>query len=264
MRERRTPHRERKAAGHDGAGAEADDREADDACRESKIGGDNQKSYRRCAQRDDDQTSIAENTTRAIDEESQESLTAGEEAAPQPGDRRQFRRLVLEQCRRPGHCRDLAGDRNADDESDHDKRSRKQDGAVAWGGACVIEAAIGRGGQDDARREKGGGKHEESGNPFAEIDRDETSKDRAAGKSTGSAGVEPGQDRPPEIMFDARAFRIHDDVEEPGEETEDRKADEDKSERWREQQRGRRYAQKGRQREQQGAQSEAPAESAAA
>ena len=93
--------------------------------RESGLNADQSEAEGRNRERDDDDAKVADAKANRVGVEAQSSLTGGKERRPQTGNRRQLRRFLAQQQRRPQRRREFRRDRDADDDANPDQSRRE-------------------------------------------------------------------------------------------------------------------------------------------
>ena len=145
--------REREAAGHDRAGADADDREAENAQSKSFMGRDDAEADRRDGERKQNERAVAEMQPQPIRVEPQRRLTRREERGAQS---RKRRPAAAPRCGSSSADQDIAAlsqaMRDADHQSEHDQRPREQAPFTASRPRMRSPASLGIADCDEDRR----------------------------------------------------------------------------------------------------------------
>ena len=160
--------------------------------------------------------------------EAQRRLAGGKERRAEAGNRRQLRRFLAQEQRRPQRRRQFRRDRDADDDAEPDQGGRegqsapprcpdrRRGGTVGPRRAMVGDAGAGE-------RERG----ENAGRPGRRAGGDQTAENRAERHAGRRRGVQPGQDRAAKPPLDPRALGVHGDVDDAAEEPRDDQGDRD-------------------------------------
>ena len=198
--------------------------------REAGLDADQREAGRCDRERGDDDAKVAGAKTNRVGVEAQRSLAGGKERRAEAGNRRQLRRFLTQQQRRPQRRRQFRRDRDADHDAYPDQSRREGQSASPprpdrrrSGKVIPRRTMVG----DAGKRERQRGKN--AGRPRRRARGDQTAEDRADRHAGRRRSVQPGQDRAAEPALDPRAFGVHEQVDHAAEESGDDQGDRDPS-----------------------------------